>query len=556
MAFASTTIWECNTGANDTTCGGGFDPANPNMATDLAATSATGASPVVTSASYTFLARDVNMYVYIQAGTNWIPGWYKIASVSAGAATLDASVGAVVLAGNGALNTTAGCASTASPTGGTWSIDYSQKATSIFNYGDMVIGVTTTTYTSVLNPVGPHLVGNTLSVLANTGWTVQRVQIVSVSSLTATCDKSLGTTGSVNGTAGLGGALKSPALAAGVHVADNYIFIRNTGGASNTIYDMSNSANVAGGKLFDNSAGTGARGTWYVGYETTRTLNNRDANRPILRANANSVVCMELDANQIQARNIITDNNAAKTGTTGFYLGAGSVRLERCSALNQTFRGIDVAGGTGFLIDVSADACANGVNLVNATMVGFSIKNCTGNALNMSAESKAFQGVISGAGGVGINITSARATVGSVTVYGCTGDNVAMNAGQQQNVLVNVISYASVARNFNLGTDGIYRLFNCAGGAGGTADAFNANMAEGFITLTADPFTNAAGGDFSLNNNAGGGALLRGLASMTAFYSYPTIVNALDVGGYQQQGGVVTNTYVLSQRVTQYLVDR
>ena len=34
----------------------------------------------------------------------------------------------------------------------------------------------------------------------------------------------------------------------------------------------------------------------------------------------------------------------------------------------------------------------------------------------------------------------------------------------------------------------------------------------GYIKCTADPLTNAAGGDYSLNNTAGGGALLRAAA--------------------------------------------
>jgi hypothetical protein len=42
------------------------------MATDFAATSATGTAPVVTSASYTFIARDVGHWVYVKSGTNLV----------------------------------------------------------------------------------------------------------------------------------------------------------------------------------------------------------------------------------------------------------------------------------------------------------------------------------------------------------------------------------------------------------------------------------------------------------------------------------------------------
>ena len=52
------------------------------------------------------------------------------------------------------------------------------------------------------------------------------------------------------------------------------------------------------------------------------------------------------------------------------------------------------------------------------------------------------------------------------------------------------------------------------------------------IVLTADPCTAAGSGDFSLNNTAGGGALLRGLAFPVTFANGLT-ANSLDVGPAQ-----------------------
>lgn len=71
--------------------------------TDLAATVATSAAPVVTSASHNFVANDVGAVLNVTAGTNWTAGAYTIVSVNANAATLDRA-----------------CASVASPTSGTW----------------------------------------------------------------------------------------------------------------------------------------------------------------------------------------------------------------------------------------------------------------------------------------------------------------------------------------------------------------------------------------------------------------------------------------------------
>ena len=65
---------------------------------------------------------------------------------------------------------------------------------------------------------------------------------------------------------------------------------------------------------------------------------------------------------------------------------------------------------------------------------------------------------------------------------------------------------------------------------------------EGEITLTGDPFTNATGADFSLNNNVGAGAACRSAGYLGAYpggvmTSYP------DVGAIQHQtlGGFVYN---------------
>lgn len=196
MALSSTTQWECRTTGSDTACSGGFNPGNANFAADGAATSATGDSPVFTSASYTFVAGDVGAWVFIKSGTNWNPGWYSIASVSAGAATLSAAIGqGVVYPGaavttNGALQkptTVAGAATTASPTGATWGVDYSQQNAAQFAFTDMVIdGATNTKFTSAGLPVGKNFVGNLIRVTSGSGFTVQSVEVVSTVTTTAT----------------------------------------------------------------------------------------------------------------------------------------------------------------------------------------------------------------------------------------------------------------------------------------------------------------------------------------------------------------------------------
>jgi hypothetical protein len=115
MAIAATAVWEIrSTGTSGDLNGGGFvsggggtdyslqDAAQYNF-TDLAATVATSAAPVVTSASHNFVAADVGNIMHITAGTNWTAGWYQIISCASNAATLDRA-----------------CASVAGPSGGTF----------------------------------------------------------------------------------------------------------------------------------------------------------------------------------------------------------------------------------------------------------------------------------------------------------------------------------------------------------------------------------------------------------------------------------------------------
>src|SRR5689334_13109908 len=132
MAVPATLIYEVEIGGSDTANGGGFDPSQTaGMFVDGAATGANTASPVFTSASYRFVAGDANAWLYIAVGG--IPGWYQIASVNVGtgAATLSAAIGAGVLPSL-TPTTVLGCHTSATLSGATWTIDYSQQVSPVF----------------------------------------------------------------------------------------------------------------------------------------------------------------------------------------------------------------------------------------------------------------------------------------------------------------------------------------------------------------------------------------------------------------------------------------
>jgi len=168
MALSASTVFEINSSATaGNVNGGGFNPANANMLTDLTTDSNTANtnSPVCSSASYNFVANDVGHWLYIKSGTNWTPGWYQIASVASNKATLSAAVGSAIQVANNryGTNTAAGCATTGTPTGGTWSIDYSQSTASPFAATDLASSSGSSNPSSITSagvPFGPQMTGN------------------------------------------------------------------------------------------------------------------------------------------------------------------------------------------------------------------------------------------------------------------------------------------------------------------------------------------------------------------------------------------------------------
>lgn len=218
MAIAATTIWEVrNSATAGNVNGGGFNTGNANMMTDLTTDSNTANtnSPVASSASYNFVAGDVGAWLYVKTGTNWTPGFYQIASVASNKATLSAAIGQAsqfdTNTGRYKANTVAGCATVGTPTGGTFSVDYSQQDAPALTATDLasLIGTTNpSTVTSATAPFGLNHVGNIIHVTAGTNWTVGWYEIVSVSVVTATLDRAVGTSATLSsGTARTGGSV-------------------------------------------------------------------------------------------------------------------------------------------------------------------------------------------------------------------------------------------------------------------------------------------------------------------------------------------------------------
>lgn len=535
MALAASTIWDIRTGGSDTANGGGFDPGQTaGMNTDGAATTATGNSPVFSSASYNFTAGDVGAWIFIASGTNWTPGWYQIASVASNVATLTASVGTAPLFNaafpHDRINTVAGCATTASPTGATWSIDYSQQNTAQKTYTDLtVVGAPSLVASSTANPFGKQQVGNCLVVTGGTNFNTGRYVIASVNgSLQATfisANSSIASGASSNGTGGMGGSLASPGQASGSMVLGNKLFLK-----AGTYNISSASTNISGGCVSLVSTTSGNSNAALIGYSSVRYDNGT---KPLLQATGSiSSFTMIASATANMIENVEVDG-ASYTGSTGISCVSGT--SHKCKASHCA---IGFTGGRHYYCE--ANACTTGG--------GFSSCECFycyshDNSIYGFVGTTITVGCISvnntGASGWGFHAASSAATYDRCTAYGNAKDGFILNAGGGNSAsrATNCISYGNTGFGFTgAGTNSeCVWLFNCATGSN-TAGALSSlawRNVRNHIQLTADPFTNKAGGDYSLNNTAGGGALCRAAALPGVFPGLSTTTAYGDVGAVQ-----------------------
>jgi len=533
MALSANTQIEIRSGGSDTS-GGGFNPSNANMATDLTTTTNTGntASPEVSSASYNFVANDVGAYLFIKSGTNWIPGWYQIASVASNKATLTAGIGTSILYSTttniGTLNTVVGVATVGTPTSGTWTIDYSQQNGAGITFTDMVIdGTTNTKFTSAGNPVGKNFIGNLLSVTSGTGFTVQVVEIVSTVTTTATCDRSLGTLSSTGGNGKLGGALASTGglgaflVAQGTNWVNGLtVHVKSAAGITST------TANFSGGLLKMDVANITGKRITIAGYQTTRL---DDGTPPVIDVGAQTACTMIVMGGSYNnqnhfIRNIEVDGNG-NSNVVGFN-GTGSYQsndnLYKCKATACTtgFTGtntnrvacVATSCTTGFSggNNVSCEAISGGT--------GFSQPSCAYKCLARSNTAVGFD--------LGVNFNTIMVGCSSIA----NGGDGFRNQSYDIWILHGNIAASNTGYGFNSGVGlvGMLAVNNAAysNTAGNYANEYP--RAIGAVVPTGDPFVNAASFDYRPDATANEGASLR-----AAFMGPPSQTNNDDIGAVQ-----------------------
>ncbi len=397
---------------------------------------------------------------------------------------------------------------------------------------------------------------NGLRITAGTGFTQGLYEITAVSGGKATLDRSPGATSITGGTARVGGAFASPGgCGAFLSSAQNpTIYIKNTG----TTYSLSNSINVAAGKLRVYGAGQ----AFIVGYLTTRTTTNTDVG-PTLAPSANSVSYLASGFNGVLIYNLICDNSvSAKTGSGGIALDDIST-TQRCQAISMA---------TGFLV-VGEFGSGN-----RPTFLGCYASGCTTSYAASAGIAPRFIGCVA-VGGTGDHFGSTagetvywhcisktcatggvpfRAAVSGHTWIGCVCYNPFSDGFQPAAdvVLINCVCYGQGfggGGGYGFKVDAITSgtvMLGCAAGSGGSGRSNALASYDLFpVTLTGDPFTSASGGDFSLNNTSGAGAALRAVGYPISFFGIST-TNYLDIGAAQHQGAAAVSAFLGTGNMT------
>jgi len=179
-----------------------------------------------------------------------------------------------------------------------------------------------------------------------------------------------------------------------------------------------------------------------------------------------------------------------------------AIKMEN-SSLSACILGNRISGWRGFGIEGAASASgliANNIIEGCKATASAAIKIATGGA---TYKSQVLANSIHGNASDGLSMTSAAAIGSTIVANNIFYDN----AGYGINATV-----GSQALNDRLRTFIDYNAF----GSNASGALNNLSAGGNDITLSADPFTNAAGDDFTLNNTSGGGASLKSVAFPTS----------------------------------------
>lgn len=411
----------------------------------------------------------------------------------------------------------------------------------------------TTTLTSATANFSSALVGNIVYVAGGTGSIAAAwYQVASVTDAsTIVVDRSTGLTAGTGVTINIGGALATISKLAANMVASNQAWVKAGTGYSTTASNTFAPGNV--------TPAYNAPYTTISGYTTTRG----DNGKATITASTNSgITIINSTANGIKVQNF-TVNCSSLATCSGVKL-TGQYAWVR-NSIAQNFTSVGAQTGANGRIEQceltgGTSAAVSAVNVAGGSMV---ISNwvhdnaCTGVMLSSGSTGNVLYNVIannSGASSDGIKNASLSSDIAFNTIYksgrhgiSSADVNVYVNGRIRNNILVSNgqsgTGYGIALSNAGFPAsplwDGNAFYGNATGARLNMDDAGTVNPVNGVapytnlydITLGADPFTNAASNDFTLNNSNPGGAQIRG-------HGLPGGISTLSQVGYVDMGAL------------------
>lgn len=407
-----------------------------------------------------------------------------------------------------------------------------------------------------------NMVGNIAQVISGTNFTTGFFEILSVTPgvsigfSTNNAGATICTGTATNGVINIGGALATIGQSLTNWVAQNTIYVKATAN-----YTVTATLTLASGI---NDIGS-VRPNQLIGYTTTRG----DNGQPTVTTSTNSLALMTVAMCNVHVRNFILDCNSTTTSIGLKVTAANSSRglqITNVKAMNFTGKGFSEEGSTnlsgafyhrcwatggtsaasaGFLLTseyATLSACVASSNSCHG--FGYS-SNCGATFLRCVSEKNKTGGTYRG-----FNLD---APLGNTVLDGCiaydnSGDGIGMPGTYQSVSVLNslLISNGGYGINFGVNQPLVEQTIDYNGFYNNTSGARN-NYQAGVhdVTLTGDPFVDAANGNFALNATAAAGAAARA-AGYPGLLPNGTTTGYLDMGAAQHQdpaGG--TNVFVL-----------
>jgi hypothetical protein len=429
--------------------------------------------------------------------------------------------------------------------------DWSQQNGAQYSVTD---GVTagTTTITSATANFGTDVVGNLIYVQGGTGSiTAGWYQIISrTNSTTIVVDRSTGLSVGTGATLKIGGALATPGIASAVlgSLSGNWTVFMKSG-----TYTLSTTtANASGGPVSLAAGGSSQTvNAHWVSYDTTRSRGNTDANKASIvvpASGVSSITVFLVSGNVLWVEGIIVDG-ASKTSITGFGTAAAGSNQQfyRCKAANCTNSGFSFTrtGNTAILCE--ATGCATAGAAFNGTMSDGYFAYCSAYSNSVPGFTVNTSNVMyclaySNSGGSSYGFGHGAGNSGAGIYLACIAYNngasgFSLGGSNSRTVLINCVATQNAANGFLTNSGTLNFLLYCAGysNTSGNISGFDSTVQVGFVTLTGDPWTNAAGGVFTTNTTSGAGAALRAAGFPAALFPASAGTSYADIGLLQHQ---------------------